>query len=127
MVFFKSEHAQTQDISEAKKSRIAIIAREALEQCGANKSLEIEYSSQTLQNLLKAYSDYTHIVGHYEGKESPEIAKKTSLALWIGPEGGWSKSEKQFFEEQKMTLWKFNNRILRLETAAIVGAGILLS
>jgi 16S rRNA U1498 N3-methylase RsmE len=35
--------------------------------------------------------------------------------------------EKKFFEEKKMILWKFNNRILRLETAAIVGVGILLS
>ncbi len=49
------------------------------------------------------------------------------MALWIGPEGGWSVNEQQFFEAQKMTLWKFNNRILRLETAAIVGTGILLS
>lgn len=116
-----------QEISEAKKSRIATIAREALEQCGANKTLQIEYSSQTLQNLLEAYSDYTHIVGHYEGKELLEIAQETSIALWVGPEGGWSASEKIFFEEQKMILWKFNNRVLRLETAAIVGTGILLS
>jgi RsmE family RNA methyltransferase len=66
-------------------------------------------------------------VGHYEGKELPKIPKETPIALWVGPEGGWSASEKQLFQEQKMTLWKFNHRILRLETAAIVGAGILLS
>ena len=66
-------------------------------------------------------------MGHYEGKELPEIQKETPIALWIGPEGGWSINEKQFFEEKEMILWKFNNRILRLETAAIVGAGILLS
>ncbi len=116
-----------QDISEAKKSRIVAISCEALEQCGANKSLQIEYSYLGLQKLQETYSEYTHIVGHYEGKELPKIPKETSVALWIGPEGGWSISEKQFFEEQKITLWKFNNRILRLETAAIVGVGILLS
>lgn len=127
VVFWKSEHAQMQDISEAKKSRITTIAREALEQCGANNTLIVEYSSHGLQKLQETYSDYMHIVGHYEGKELPQISKETSLALWIGPEGGWSTSEKQFFEEKEMTLWKFNNRVLRLETAAIVGAGILLS
>jgi RsmE family RNA methyltransferase len=116
-----------QDISEAKKSRIVTIAREALEQCGANTSLQIEYSSQGPQKLLEAYSGHTHIVGHYEGKELPEISQETPVALWVGPEGGWSASEKQFFKKNKMTLWKFNNRILRLETAAIVGVGILLS
>lgn len=116
-----------QDISEAKKSRIAAIACEALEQCGANKSLQIEHSHLGPQKLQEAYSDYTHIAGHYEGKELPKIPTETPTALWIGPEGGWSASEKQFFEEQKITLWKFNNRILRLETAAIVGVGILLS
>ncbi len=127
VVFWKSEHTQIQDISQAKKSRIETIGREALEQCGANKSLQIEYSSQGLQKLQEIHSDYTHIVGHYEGKELPEIQKETPIALWIGPEGGWSINEKQFFEEKEMILWKFNNRILRLETAAIVGAGILLS
>jgi len=127
VVFWKSEFAQIQDISEAKKSRIDAISREALEQCGANMPLQIEYSSQGLQKLREAYSEHTHIVGHYEGKELPKIAKETSLALWVGPEGGWSMNEKKIFEEKKMTLWKFNNRILRLETAAIVGAGILLS
>jgi RsmE family RNA methyltransferase len=116
-----------QDISEAKKIRIHAIAREALEQCGANKSLQVEYSPQGLQKLLEAYSGHMHIVGHYEGKELPKIPKETPLVLWVGPEGGWSVNEKQFFEEQKMIFWKFNNRILRLETAAIVGVGIILS
>lgn len=87
--------------------------------------MQIEYSSQSLQKLLETYSGCTHIVGHYEGKGLPKLLEETPLALWIGPEGGWSTSEKQFFEEQKITLWKFNNRILRLETAAIVGVGIL--
>lgn len=127
VVFWKSEHTQMQDISDAKKSRIESIACEALEQCGANISLQIEFSSQTLQNLLKEYSDYTHIVGHYEGKELPSISQEKPTALWIGPEGGWSTKEKEFLEKQNLTLWKFNHRILRLETAAIVGAGILLS
>jgi len=66
-------------------------------------------------------------VGHYEGKELPKIPKEIPLALWIGPEGGWSASELTFFSEKDFILWKFNNRILRLETAAIVGSGILLS
>jgi len=127
VVFWKSEHAQMQDISEAKKSRIETIAHEALEQCGANKSLKIEYSSQSLQKLLEVYSDHIHIVGHYEGKELPQIPQETPIVLWVGPEGGWSMSEKEFFQEQEMILWKFNHRILRLETAAIVGAGILMS
>ena len=101
VVFWKSEHAQKQDISEAKKSRIESIAREALEQCGANMPLQIEYSPQTLQDLLKGYSDYAHIVGHYEGKELPHVSQETSLALWIGPEGGWSTKEKEAFLGKK--------------------------
>lgn len=126
-MFWKSEHAQLHDISEPKKARIETIAHEALEQCGANIPLIIEYSSESLQKLLEAYSGIIHIVGHYEGKKLLQIPQETPIALWIGPEGGWSANEKQFFDEKKMTLWKFNNRILRLETAAIVGAGILLS
>lgn len=127
VVFWKSDHAQMQDISEAKKLRIQSIALEALEQCGANQSLQIEYSSLTLQKIQETHKGYIHIVGHYEGKELSKIPKEKPIVLWIGPEGGWSMNEKQFFDEKEMTLWKFNNRILRLETAAIVGVGILLS
>lgn len=116
-----------QDISEAKKLRIQSIALEALEQCGANQSLQIEYSSLTLQKIQETHKGYIHIVGHYEGEELENIPKNIPIALWIGPEGGWSISEKQFFEENNIAFWKFNNRILRLETAAIVGAGMLMS
>jgi|GEM_PF-3113389 len=89
--------------------------------------LQIEYSPHGLHGLLDLHSDFTHIVGHYDGNGLPNITQNTSIAFWVGPEGGWSIKEKQFFKEKKMFFWKFNNRILRLETAAIVGVGILLS
>lgn len=127
VVFWRSEHAQMQDISEAKQSRIESIAREALEQCGANRQLQIEYTLASARELLEARQEYIHIIGHYEWQGLPEMLPDVSKALWIGPEGGWSASELSFFSEKEMILWKFNNRILRLETAAIIGAGILLS
>ena len=68
-------------------------------------------------------TDMEHIVG-YPGKNNILQINKTNkkYALWIGPEGGWSEKEVLFFQKQKCFLWTFNQRILRLETASIVGA-----
>lgn len=128
VVFWKSEYAQLSAVSEVKKIRIDSIAREALEQCGGNTSLLIDYSSESLPELFHGHINHKHIVGHYEWagiipKDSSGANKK---ALWIGPEWGWSSEEKGVFQKNNMFLWKFNDRILRLETAAIVGAGIIL-
>ena len=49
---------------------------------------------------------------------------KVSLAF--GPEGGWSPEEENLFLENRNTEIKCNSNILRMETAAIVGANGLL-
>lgn len=129
IVLFDAEHCQMHEVSPAKKIRLESISREALEQCWGNISLQLVYLSYGVAELLLKYPGYTHIVGNlsWEKLTSQDTYQWLPRALWIGPEGGWSAFEQDFFEKNSMTLWKFNNRILRLETAAIVGAGILLS
>ena len=50
-----------------------------------------------------------------------------SVALMIGPEGGWSKEEVAQAEQSGHTLITLGPHILRAETAAIVAVGILQS
>lgn len=125
VVFFPSEYAQISDIPSTKKTRIASIAIEALEQCGGNNPLIIEYAHQKAEILYSSYPELYHIFAHYHGDSLDKIPDQ-KIGLWIGPEGGWSKTEQDFFSD-KAPIWSFSTRILRLETAAIVGAGILLA
>ncbi|MFA4930268.1 MAG: RsmE family RNA methyltransferase [Patescibacteria group bacterium] len=48
-----------------------------------------------------------------------------NILLLVGPEGGWSETERKWLSDQKFKFWSINNNILRAETAAVVGVGIL--
>jgi 16S rRNA (uracil1498-N3)-methyltransferase len=49
------------------------------------------------------------------------------VAVLIGPEGGWTDEERARFVASGAALWSLGERALRVETAAIVAAGILLA
>jgi 16S rRNA (uracil1498-N3)-methyltransferase len=48
----------------------------------------------------------------------------TSLAIAVGPEGGWTSDELQLFEQSQWTAASMGNTILRAETAAIAALAI---
>lgn len=50
-----------------------------------------------------------------------------SLLVLIGPEGGWSKEEKEIAERRGIEPITLGQQILRAETAAIASIGILQS
>jgi RsmE family RNA methyltransferase len=45
----------------------------------------------------------------------------------IGPEGGWSPAERALFDRMEVPCGSLGKRTLRVETAALVAAGILLA
>lgn len=56
-----------------------------------------------------------------ECKSSPE-----KIALFIGPEGGFSDKELEVLSSRGVKLFSLGKRILRTETAAVVASGIIL-
>jgi len=70
-------------------------------------SLVLDVSGKPLRNFL------------HEGS-------KDELGLFIGPEGGWSDREIQFFFEKNIPLFSLGDATLRAETAAIAAATVLL-
>ena len=77
------------------------------------------------------YSKYDKIIFAYENsdesKSLPEIIKKEdkNILYIIGPEGGITQEEVNFFKENKAIEISLGKRILRAETAAIVVCGII--
>ena len=47
------------------------------------------------------------------------------LSLLIGPEGGFSLTEKELIQKLNITCFSLGRRILRMETAAIVSLGVV--
>ena len=50
-----------------------------------------------------------------------------TIALLIGPEGGWSPQELQLFADRGLKRFKLTDTTLRIETAAIAAAAIVMS
>lgn len=61
-----------------------------------------------------------------ENKDASKKDIPSKIALFIGPEGGWSIQELQTFKNESVKICTFGAAILRAETAAVVSAGTLL-
>lgn len=125
LIFFPSEYSQIRGIPINKQWRISTIAEEALEQSGWNTPITLQYNTKNIEELFWQYSSTEHVIGYPGTTGELNLNQVSSLWLWIGPEGGWSPQEVDFFIRNKCSLWSFNDHILRLETASIVGIGIL--
>jgi 16S rRNA (uracil1498-N3)-methyltransferase len=55
------------------------------------------------------------------------IGRSIELSLFIGPEGGWSDAETNRMKAARFSGAKLTSTILRVETAAVVAAGVALS
>lgn len=97
----------------------------ACEQCGRNR-LPPVYAPLTVQQWLQAHAHDYHVVLLCEpGATTPlatvlqPIARGHSIALLVGPEGGWSNDEMQAAESHGARTVSFGPRVLRTETAGL--------
>lgn len=104
--------------------RLQTISDEALEQCGGNKRVVI-HEPLSLAECLKQFH-YPSIVFSPEGELLSSSKKEKSLVMYIGPEGGWDTEDWKLFQEAGVSTASLGQRVLRTETAAIVGAYQLL-
>ncbi|MDO8575183.1 MAG: RsmE family RNA methyltransferase [bacterium] len=122
------------------------IIKEAAEQSGRVDIPKISDEVKRLENIFVELSNekllgkkFAPVVLHIEGKpfdkneilniakeEGKKDKKEIGLAVFIGPEGGWSASELAFFKERGLQLYSLGNQILKAETAAIAISALLL-
>lgn len=76
-----------------------------------------------LANLTENYLKKNLVKNVGEKFKHENISSKISLV--IGPEGGFSEAEKSFIAKDGLTCFSLGQRILRMETAAIVSLGIV--
>jgi 16S rRNA (uracil1498-N3)-methyltransferase len=103
--------------------RLELISREAIEQCGGNSLVKIT-EPMTLKESFETFQEKA-IVFSPDG-ESGVSDIPEHVMMYVGPEGGWSEIDEALFKEHKATALSLGTRILRTETAAIVGAFTLL-
>lgn len=118
------------DRSEVKKfnlERAKDIVKEAAEQSGRG-SLPALYEPMELNNVFKEYQFFKSIAfdPHGEPFKKDGYGTEGKLGAFIGPEGGWSARELEFFREKKIPVYSLGSPTLRAETAAVAVTALLL-
>jgi len=103
--------------------RLEKISMEALEQSGGNRKVII-HEPMTLAESLKAFPYMNIICDAYS--TASDILLPNTVVMYVGPEGGWSTNDESVFAQYPVERLKLGEKILRTETAAIIGAHTLL-
>ncbi len=108
--------------------RLVRTARAAVEQCDRSVVPEVTAGHE--------WADVSALVAPHEscfvlqpGAPRPALEERIagrSVGLLVGPEGGWDESELEMFESLGCRSVGLGRRILRVETAAVVGASLFL-
>lgn len=102
------------------------IVIEASEQCGRS-NIPMVREPMHLQKAIEQYKGHLEFVVCEQDEENgfkPTDDKK--YGLLIGPEGGWSESEKELFKGIDLLHLGLSDHTLRAETAAVVAVSKLL-
>ncbi len=79
-----------------------------------------------IQNLEDIINEYRPIVFDVEGENLTKESGENIHNILIGPEGGYSDKELQFFKDKRLDIYKVGNTVLKTETAAILVSGLIL-
>ncbi len=118
---------------EKKRERWSRIAREASKQCRRARvpevALPIVFSD--IPSLIKQYDLFIMLYENQkkclkEHMKCYNINKIGSIALFIGPEGGFADSEAGSLEPLNIVISSLGKRILRTETAALTGISLIM-
>jgi 16S rRNA (uracil1498-N3)-methyltransferase len=102
--------------------RLQKIAKEACEQSGRNYLPEIFEPITFEESLEKAKENEINIIFDASGELLRNLNDKSSIGIWIGPEGGWTPEEIKKATENNFSVASLGTNILRGETAAIIAS-----
>ena len=98
--------------------RLIAIVTEASEQSGRGAIPEITPIA-TFQEALELTAGTVNILGSLHGQSSLPAKENKELALWVGPEGGWTDDEESLCIEKGHFSIKLTSTTLKADTAAV--------
>ncbi len=109
--------------------RLKKISIEASEQSGRGTVPHIHDISDVQTLISREDLPKQKLLLNLDGYYIKDVASDENvedLAIFIGPEGGWSDKEVKIFEESKITSVSLGSQVLRAETAAIASLSLIL-
>ncbi|TWT57596.1 Ribosomal RNA small subunit methyltransferase E [Thalassoglobus neptunius] len=117
-----------------KLERLTGTAIEACKQSGRNQLMEIAPTTSLPELLQQSKAEHSHLMfGDVPEKQershrAPILPENvSSIIVCIGPEGGFSPDELQLLRDSEARPISISSNILRVETAAIALAAVLVS
>lgn len=101
---------------------------EASKQCGRNFLMSVDQEHAVQQLIDSTPPNVSRFVANPNGELDVSLAdnkQATAAIIAVGPEGGFTDQEQQDFEKANWKNVKLGPTILRIETAAFVGAVLL--
>lgn len=117
-------HFTVVDPREGKVDRLRRIASESLKQCARAWVLEV-HEPLTLEQAISRVSSQGLQVLVADASGEPPTRVDRDTVLLVGPEGGWSEEERASFAASGLRMVRFGPHVMRIETAAVVGAAML--
>jgi 16S rRNA (uracil1498-N3)-methyltransferase len=113
--------------SGARRDRWRRVALEACKQSGRTRLPQI-HPPMALEEFLQLELPPLRIVLDPTGVPIrlgfPDTFSDRSMVVGVGPEGGWEAQELEQFRRHGFVSYRLGPRILRVETAAMIGAGL---
>jgi 16S rRNA (uracil1498-N3)-methyltransferase len=125
-----TERSVAQEPSASRQGRFEAIVREAAEQSGRGIVPKVGKACAYGDALAVAVGDgptYLFWEGERDRRMGEVASRLGRVSFLIGPEGGFSDQEVRLAAEAGAKVLSLGPRVLRSETAAIVGAALLLS
>ncbi|MEA2715465.1 MAG: rRNA (uracil1498-N3)-methyltransferase [Candidatus Parcubacteria bacterium] len=111
-------------------ARLKKIAEEASEQSGRGNvpALHAVMTLPVSIDFLRSRGVKNIVAFHTEGElfDGMEASKTAPVALFIGPEGGWTEAELALFHNTHIVVRCLGRQVLRAETAAIAALSLII-
>lgn len=123
-----TKYSQDEKLNKERENQIIL---SAAKQCGRSRLTNI-HDKIELKNIKEYIKNYDKIIVFYENEQKnsiysieKDLKNIKSLAVIIGPEGGFSEDEIEFLKSLGANSISLGKRILRCETATIASLSIL--
>lgn len=119
-----ADRSEKKSLNHERSLKIVI---EASEQSG-RANVPILDETMTIEEAVEKHrGEMSLVVFDPTGTPNREISTKdSSLGLFVGPEGGFTRAELEFFTEKEIPILKLGEQILRAETASIVAVSLVM-
>ncbi len=121
IIFFPAQRSQIRKLDPKKLDKLSLKALEASEQSNRRTVPQISFVKY-LDEVLAMEGE--KVLFHKSDNHSYESKNTSSIIGLVGPEGG--RSDEELTQMNDLPTMNLGNTILRMETAAIVGARALM-